>query len=156
MEPLTSSCMVNWLSWKRLFCLSDYPCAFMKCCVCMIEGRAWSAPTSSDSVELLVFILCLCEKLMAAPLSSDTISPVWPLQSLWTACEGSNHHLRHAMLLAERLSFMCRVLWNRRTRLSLPQSSLSGRLTRVVRKETAVLISCRVLLQRNRSWATVW
>ncbi len=41
-------------------------------------------------------------------------------------------------------------------RLSLPQSSLSGRLTRVVRKETAVWISLRVRLQRNRSWVTVW
>ena len=144
--------MVDWLSLKRIFFSMKYPCASMKLCVWRIEERAWSAPPSLDSsVELLVLILCLCEKLMAAPLPSDGIAPVWPVQSSRTMCEASTHHLWHVMLLAERLSFMCRVLWNRRTRLSLPQSSLSGRLTRVVRKETAVLISCRVLLQRNRS-----
>jgi hypothetical protein len=43
-----------------------------------IEDRAWSAPMSLDSVELLELILCLFEKLMAAPLSSDNIAPVWP------------------------------------------------------------------------------
>ena len=92
--PLTSSRMVDWLSWKRMFCSTDYPCASMKFCVWRIEGRAWSAPTSLDSDELLVFILCLCEKLMAATLASDIIAlvwlcsrlaPVWPLQSSWTA-----------------------------------------------------------------------
>ena len=99
-----------------------------------------------------MFIVCLCEKLMTAPLPSDSIAPVWPLQSSWTACEASTHHLRHVMCLAERLSFMCRVPWRyRRTCLSLPQSPLSGHLTRVVRKENAVLMSCRVRLQRNRS-----
>ena len=58
----------------------EYPCALMKYRVWRIESRAWSAPTSSDSVELFVFILCFPEKLMAAPLPSDTIAPVWPLQ----------------------------------------------------------------------------
>ena len=109
-----------------MFCLTEYPCASMKFCVWRIEERGWSAPTSSDSVELLVFILCLCEKLMAAPLPSDSIVPVWPLQSSWTACEASTHHLRHVMLLAERLSFMCRFPWMYwRTCLSLPQLYLS-------------------------------
>ena len=52
---------------------------------------------------------------------------------------------------------MCLVLWrDQRTSFSLPQSSSSGHFTRVMRKETAILISRQVLLQRNRSWATVW
>ena len=90
-----------------------------------------------------MFMLCLCEKMMAAPLPSDSIVPVYPLQSLWTVCEASTHHLRHVVLSDERLSFMCLVLRRyRRSCLSLPQLSLSGRLTRVVRKETAVLIYC--------------
>ena len=38
--PLTSSCMVDWLSWKRMFCLTEYPCASMNLCVLRIEGRA--------------------------------------------------------------------------------------------------------------------
>ncbi len=49
------------------------------------------------------------EKLMAAPLPSDIIAPVWPWQSSWTAWEASTHHLRHVRSLADRLSFMWRV-----------------------------------------------
>ena len=80
---------------------------------------------------------------MAAPLPSDSIVPVWPLQTSCTVCEGSTHHLRHVILSAERLSFMCRVPQRyQRTRLCLLQSSSSGSLTRVVSKETAVSISC--------------
>jgi hypothetical protein len=112
---------------------------------------------SLDSVELLELILCLFEKLMAAPLPSDIIALVWPRQSSWMAWEASTHHLRHVRVSADRLSFMWRVsrrYW--RMHLSLPQSSLSGRFTHVVRKETAVWISQQVCLQRNRSWATVW
>ena len=67
-DPLTSSRMVDWLSWKRMFCLTEYPWASIKYLV--------SAPTSSDSVELLVLILCLFEKLMTAPLPSDIIASV--------------------------------------------------------------------------------
>ncbi len=156
-EPLTSSCMVDWLSWKRFFCSMEYPWASIKYLVWRIEDRAWSAPMSLDSVELLELILCLFEKLMAAPLPSDIIAPVWPRQSSWTVWEASTHHLRHVRLLADRLSFMWRVLQRyRRMRLSLPQSSLPGHFMHVVRKETAVWISWRVRLQRNRSWATVW
>ena len=80
-ELLTSSHMVDWLFWKRMFCLAEYPCASMYFLVWRIEGRTWSSPTSSDSVDILVFILCLCEKLMPAPLPSYIISPVLPLQS---------------------------------------------------------------------------
>ena len=79
---------------------------------------------------------------MTAPLPSDSIAPVCPLQSLWVACEVSTRHLRHVILSAERLSFMCRVpLRYLRTRFSLPQSSSSGSLTRVVRKEIVFFVS---------------
>ncbi len=80
-DPLTSSRMVDWLSWKRMFCLMEYPWASTKYLVWRIEDRAWSAPMSLDSVELLELILCLLEKLMAAPLPSDNIAPVRPQQS---------------------------------------------------------------------------
>jgi hypothetical protein len=83
-EPLTSSRMVDWLSWKRMFCSTEYPWALIKYLVWRIDDRAWLAPMSSDSVELLELILCLFEKLMAAPLLSDIIAPVWPQQSSWT------------------------------------------------------------------------
>ena len=32
-DPLTHSCMVDWLSWKIMFCLMAYPCALIKFCV---------------------------------------------------------------------------------------------------------------------------
>jgi hypothetical protein len=105
-EPLTSSRMVDWLSWKRMFCSMEYPWASIKYLVWRIEDRAWSAPMSSDSVELLELILCLFEKLMAAPLPSDNIALVWPWQSSWTAWEASTHHQRHVRLTVVRLSFM--------------------------------------------------
>jgi hypothetical protein len=56
----------------------------MKCHVCRMEERAWLAPTSSDSVELLVLIFCLLEKLIAASFPIDIIAPVCPRQSLCT------------------------------------------------------------------------
>ncbi len=98
-EPLTSSHMVDWLSWKRMFCSMEYPWASIKYLVWRIEDRAWSAPMSLDSVELLELILCLFEKLMVVPLPSDIIAPVWPRQSLWTAWEESTHHLRQGCWL---------------------------------------------------------
>ncbi len=105
-EPLTSSRMVDWLSWKRMFCSTEYSWASIKYLVWRIEDRAWSAPMSSDSVELLELILCLFEKLMAASLLSDNIAPVWPRQLSWMAWEASTHHQRHVRLSADRLSFM--------------------------------------------------
>ena len=122
-----------------MFCLTEYCWALIKYLVWRIGDKAWSAPTSLDSVELLVLIWCLFEKLMAAPLPSDIIAPVWPLQSLCTAWDASIHHLTHVILSAERLSFMWRVPRRyRSTRLTFTPSSSSGRFTRVVRKETVV------------------
>ncbi len=105
-EPLTSSRMVDWLSCKRMFCSTEYPWASINYLVWRIDDRAWSAPMSSDSVELLELILCLFEKLMAASLPSDNIAPVWPWQLSWTEWEASTHHRRHLRLSADRLSFM--------------------------------------------------
>jgi hypothetical protein len=89
-----------------MFCSTEYPWASIKYLVWRIEARAWSAPMSLDLVELLELILCLFEKLMAAPLPSDNIALVWPWQSSWMAWEVSTHHQRHVRLLADRLSFM--------------------------------------------------
>ncbi len=57
-------------------------------------------------MELLELILCLFEKLMAVPLPSDNIAPVWPWQLSWMAWEASTNHRKHVRLLADRLSFM--------------------------------------------------
>ncbi len=89
-----------------MFCLTKYPWALIKYLVWRIEDRAWSAPMSSDLVELLELILCLFVKLLAAPLPSDNIARVWPRQLSWMAWEASTHHQRHVRLLADRLSFM--------------------------------------------------
>ena len=75
-DPLTSSRMVDWLSWNRMFCSTEYPWALIKYLVWRIGDRSWSAPMSLDSVELLELILCFFEKLIAAPLPSDIIAPV--------------------------------------------------------------------------------
>jgi hypothetical protein len=42
----------------------------MKYCVCRIDERAWSAPTSSDLVELLVLIFLLVRETDQGPLSN--------------------------------------------------------------------------------------
>ena len=66
---------------------------------------------SSDSLELLELLLYLFEKLIAAPLPSDIIAPVCPLQLSWTAWDASTHQLTHVIFSAERLSFVCLVPW---------------------------------------------
>ena len=48
--------------------------------MCKIEEKTWSAPTSSDSVELLVLSFCLLEKLIAAPLTMDIMDAMCPRQ----------------------------------------------------------------------------
>ena len=81
----------------------------MQYLVCRIGERAWLALTSLDSEELLVLILCLLEKLIAAPFPNDIMAPVCPRQSLWTAWEASTHHPMVVRLSAERLSFIWQV-----------------------------------------------
>ncbi len=111
----------------------------MKCCVCRMEERAWLAPTSSDSVELLVLIFFLLEKLIAAPFPRDIIAPVWLHQLLCTAWDTSTHQQIVGRLSAERFSFMWHIPRRYlRAHLSLPQLSSPGRLTQVVKKEKAV------------------
>ncbi len=74
----------------------------MKCHVCRMEERAWLAPTSSDSVELLVLMFCLLEKLIAAPFLRDIIASVWPWQSSCTGWDASTHHQIVVRLSTER------------------------------------------------------
>ena len=59
-----------------MFCSTEYPWASIKYLVWRIGDRDWSAPMSSVSVELLELLLCLFEKLIAAPFPSDIIAPV--------------------------------------------------------------------------------
>ncbi len=81
----------------------------MKYLVCRIGERAWLALTSSDLEELLVLILCLLEKLIAAPFPINIMAPVCPQQLSWTAWEASTHHRIVVRLSAERLSFIWQV-----------------------------------------------
>ncbi len=114
--------------------------------VCKIEEKTWSAPTSSDSVELLVLSFCLLEKLIAAPLTMDIMDAMCPRQLSRMAWEALTHHRMVARLSTERLSFMWRVLWRyRTTHLRLPQLSLSRLFTRIMMKETAICKSMRWL-----------
>ncbi len=81
----------------------------MKCHVCRMEERASLAPASSDSVELLVLIFCLLEKLIAAPFPRDIIAPVWLRQSSCNAWDASTHQRIVVRLSADRFSFMGHV-----------------------------------------------
>jgi hypothetical protein len=81
----------------------------MKYLVCRIEERAWSALKSLDLEELLVLILCLLEKLIAAPFPINIMAPVCLRQLSWTAWEASTHHRMVVRLSAERLSFIWQV-----------------------------------------------
>ncbi len=81
----------------------------MKYCVWRIDERAWSMPTSSDSVKLFVAILSLLEKLIVATLPRDMMAPMCPRHSLWVAWEESTHHWIVVRLFVDRLSFMCHV-----------------------------------------------
>ncbi len=79
----------------------------MKSCVRRIDKRAWSAPTSSDSVELFMAILSLLEKLIVALLPSDMMAPMCPRS--WVVWEALTHHRIVVRLFVDRLSFMCRM-----------------------------------------------
>ena len=56
--PLFSNRMVDLLSWYKMFSLTSYPCSSIKNLVQRIICAMSSAPTSSDSVLLLVFNFC--------------------------------------------------------------------------------------------------
>ncbi len=77
--------------------------------MCRIEERAWLLLTSLDSEELLVLILCLSEKLIAAPFPIEIMAPVCPWQLSWTAWEASTHYSMVVRLSAEILSFIWQV-----------------------------------------------
>ena len=111
-----------------------YPWASMKYRVQHIAGIKSSTPTSSASVELLVFNFCFVEVAMGNPRPIDSPPPVWPRMLGCTPNDPSTHHL--SIPLPAALIISGRFLVPRRYLMRwaiLAQSSLSGSLTLVVR-----------------------
>merc|ERR1712086_1216902 len=93
---------------------------------------------------------------MGAPFSTDIIAPVCPFESQCTPKDPSSHHIMLDRLSAVKYLFMYRVPFRYiKPCLNLPQSSLSGCFTLVVKNKTSVSTSGLALLQRNNSCATV-
>ena len=106
--------------------------------------------------ELLEGILCFVDEFVAAPWPKVRSEPVCSLQLLWSWCEASTYQTMLERDSEKRVSFKQRVECKYlRTLPSLPQSSLSGRLTRVVKNATVVWMS-RQTRDRKRSYAVVW
>ena len=127
--PLVSKCMVNSVSWNIMFCLIVYPWASIKYLLHNAWGSTWSAPTSSDLVELLLLIRYFDNILVTTPFPAfprDIMVPVWLLQSIGVRWEASLHHFITDTSSADKVSFMCRVPCRyQRTFFNSPQSSLS-------------------------------
>ena len=154
--PFFASRMVDLLSWYNKLLSIVYPCASMKYLHHNITPRTSAILTSSDSVELATFILCFLEILTMDPFPIDIIAPVCPFESQCTPNEPSTHQTMLLRLSAVMYLFMYRVPFRYiKPCFSLPQSSLSGCFTLVVRKETSVSISGLARLHRNKSWAVV-
>ena len=116
-----------------------------------------STATSSVSVELLVLIFCFRDVLEIAPQPMVKMLPVCPRQSSWVWWDPSTYQWRLVRESARSMSFNTRVPFKYlSTRLSFPQSSSSGLLTRVVIKATATCMSRRARVLAKRSCATEW
>merc|ERR1712194_687509 len=154
--PFFARRMINLLSWYRRLLSIVYPCASMKYWYHKIIPRTSVILTSSDSVELATFILCFLAMLTMAPIPIDIIALVCPFESQCTPKDPSTNHIMLDRLSAVKYLFMYKVPFRYITPcLSLPQSSLSGCFSLVVKKESSVLISGLALLQRNNNCATV-
>ena len=122
----------------------------------IIAPRTSAILTSSDSVELPTFSLCLREIFTIAPLPMDIIAPVCPFESQWTPYEPSTHHIKLVKFSALKCLFVYLVDFRYLMQcLSFFQSSISGFLTLVVKNDTAVWISGLALRHRNSNWAVV-
>ena len=106
-------------------------------------------------MELFEGIFCLVDELATAPRPKVRILPVCPLQLSCIWWEASTYQMILDREAAERDNGKRRVVVKYLSnRLSLPQSSSAGDLTRVVRKATVVWISRRTH-ERKSSCAVV-
>ncbi len=132
-----------------------YPCAWIKCRNHCISGMNISPVISSASVELLVFILTFLKLLDTDPFPIENNAPPCPLQSQCTLWDPPTYHFRIPRFLMLNLNFKYLVPFRYfSTCFNLPQSSLSGFFTLVVRNATAVCISCLAHVDINSSCAT--
>jgi hypothetical protein len=125
-----------------MFSVIPYPWDCMKYRVQHTSGIQLSTPTSSYSVELLVLSFCFVEFTMGKPRPIDRPPPVCPCILGCVAKEPSIHHLMMLLPLALRVNGSCLVpLRYLIICVNFSQSSLSGFVTRIVRKATAVQVS---------------
>ncbi len=110
----------------------------------------------SLSQELLEGILCFVDELTVAPRPKVRRDPVCPLQSSCIWCKASTYQAIFVRESVKRVRGMWHVAYKYfKTCFNLPQSSASGRLTRVDRKVIVVWIS-RLTWEKKSNWAVVW
>ena len=95
-------------------------------------------PTSSDSVELLVFTFCPDNPEIGDSVPRVNQYPVWPFMSMWTANEASMLHTIFLEPSDSRIKGRWIVAHTYQTSLpSFFQSSIFGHFTRLHRNATA-------------------
>ena len=112
--PFSTSNIVLLLSWYRIFSLIRYPCVSTNNCVHSIFVLPSLHPTSSNAVELCVFIFCFKDLDWTAPLPNVITTPVCDQKSGCTAKLASTYHLMTFKLSAEsvKTSFHVRLTYN--------------------------------------------
>ena len=102
-----------------------------------------------------VFNFCFDDLLTTTPVPNDEHPPVWLCMSGCGAYDASIQVLMMVIESAPMVNLICRVPFRYCSTLrSLPQSSMAGLATLVVRKEIAINISGRPRFATNRSFAT--
>ena len=132
-------------------------CASIKYLVQRNPGRAASAPTIYDSVEIHVLIFYFFGMLITYLQMRDMVESVWHLLSTCTSYQASINHLitfRLSFLKISGMYIVPRRYWS--TCISLCQSSLSVSHTFVVNKATPVWMYFMDLGVVNRSCATLY
>ena len=91
-RPLFSISIELWLSWCRIDGLRGYPCSWWKYRVHRTVGILSCTPTTSASVELVVFIFCLLDAPFIILRPNVMYDPVWLSISSCTANAASMNH----------------------------------------------------------------
>ena len=137
--------------------LMSYPCASRKCLTHKTKYIASFTPTTSASVELLVFIFCFVLMDIGHPLPIGIVAPVWLRMFGCTAYEASIHQLITLLPSASNVNLSSLVSRrNRRQRPIFFPSSSSGSCTLVHKNEMARSKSGLVRLPRYNNCAVKW
>ena len=145
------------LSWQNSSSSTAYTCPSMKYINRRNCGRLSYATTILASVEILPFMFCFYDSSIIDPDPMYIIDPVYPFQSGCAAKDTSIHNLMTLRLSALSMSVRFRLrLMYLSTLTSFPQSSYTRILTRVHRKEMAILMYLLALDVKNSSCATMW